>query len=274
MRRAEYLNIPTIMVEKHHEANSFGVLILHGFTGTLESVKALYAPLQELGITVSMPLLMGHGEDSPEALRMVRWHEWLSDADCALQKLSCDNNRIIVIGHSMGSLLALNLAVKYPNKVDSLVLATPAIKLVSMLAPGRPMQSFALLISKIFKNWELKPLFSDPQCASVISHYSWVPTSAIISFFELIKQTLPQLCHIKVPVLVLQCRRDSTVLPESATILFNNIATELSEKSVFWLEHSDHQLFCDGERAKAVQVVLDYVSSRMYKSGLQADADY
>ena len=54
------------MVEKQDEASSFGVLILHGFGGTLESVKALYLPLQELGITVSMPLLMGHGEDSPD----------------------------------------------------------------------------------------------------------------------------------------------------------------------------------------------------------------
>jgi carboxylesterase len=262
------------MALQHNEANSFGVLILHGFTGTLESVKALYAPLQELGITVSMPMLMGHGEDSPEALRGVRWHEWLSDADRALQKLSRDSDLIIVIGHSMGSLLALNLAVKYPDKVDSLVLATPAIKLVSMLAPGRPMQSFALLVSKIFKNWQLKQLFSDPQCAGVLTHYSWVPTNAIISFFELIKQTLPQLCRVKAPVLVLQCRKDSTVLPESATILFNNIATEPSEKSLLWLEHSDHQLFCDGERVKAVQAVIDYVSSRMDKSGVKTDADY
>lgn len=263
-----------IMAIQDDGASSFGVLILHGFTGTLESVIALRVPLQNLGVTVSMPLLKGHGQDSPEALRGVEWHEWLDDAERALQKLSRDADRIIVIGHSMGSLLALNLAVKYPDTVDALVLATPAIKLVSMFAPGRPMQSFALLISKIFTNWELKPLFSDPQCASLTSHYSWVPTNAIISFFDLIRQTLPQLGRVKVPVLVVQCRRDSTVLPESATILFNEIATEPSEKSLFWLEHSDHQLFCDRERAKAVQVVLDYVSGRMFKNGVHADAGY
>jgi len=262
------------MAVQHDEASSFGVLILHGFTGTLESVKALLVPLQNLGVTVSMPLLEGHGQDSPEALRGVKWQAWLADAERALQLLSRETDRIIVIGHSMGSLLALNLAVNYPNKVDSLVLATPAIKLASMLAPGRPLQSFAFLVSKIFKNWDLKPLFFDSQCASVLPHYSWVPTNAIISFFELIKQTLPQLCRVKVPVLVLQCRRDSTVLPESATILFKNIATEPSGKSLFWLEHSDHQIFCDGDRVKAVQAVIDYVSGRMDKAGVQADADY
>lgn len=264
----------TIMAEQHDAASSFGVLILHGFTGTLESVKALYAPLQELGIAVSMPLLMGHGQDSPEALRGVKWNEWLFDAERALQKLSQDRDRIIVIGHSMGALLALNLAVNYPDQVDSVVLAAPAVKLVSLFAPGRPMQFFAPLMSKLFKNWELKTLFADPQCATLISHYSWVPTNAIISFFELIKLTLQQLCRVTVPVLVVQCRNDSTVLPESVTILFNNIATESSEKSILWLEHSDHQLFCDGERTKAVQVIIDYVSSRMCKSRVEADADY
>ncbi len=259
------------MADRHDETSFFGVLIFHGFTGTLESVQALSAPLQKLGIAVSMPLLAGHGAASPELLRGVSWHEWLNDAEVALQKICCNSERIIVIGHSMGALLALHLAIKYPDKVDSLVLATPAIKLVSLFAPGRPMQFLAPLVSKLFKKWELKTLFADRQHSSLMLHYSWVPTSAILSFFELIKHTQPELCRVTVPVLVLQCRRDSTVHPESATILFNNIATEPSAKSIVWLEHSDHQLFCDGERAKAVQVIIDYVAGRMRRRGIQPD---
>ncbi len=262
-----------IMVDQHNGACSFGVLILHGFTGTLESVQALYLPLQKLGIAVSMPLLAGHGAASPEQLRGISWHTWLHDADLALQKLSCERERIIVIGHSMGALLALNLAVKYPDKIDALVLATPALKLLSLFAPGRPMQFLAPLVSKVLKNWELKTLFAEPQCSSLMLHYSWVPTNAILSFFELIKWTQQQLCRVTTPVLVLQCRKDSTVHPESATILFNNIATDPSAKSIIWLEHSDHQLFCDGERAKAVQVIIDYVADRMRRCRELADIE-
>ncbi len=41
------------MVEKHKERSSFGVLIIHGFTATLDSVKLLYQSIKELGIPVS-----------------------------------------------------------------------------------------------------------------------------------------------------------------------------------------------------------------------------
>ncbi len=256
-----------IMDERHNALAPFGILILHGFSATLDSVKALYAPLKELGIPVAMPLLAGHGASSPEALRDSGWEEWLKDADQALQKLSIEADQIIVIGHSMGALLSLNLAVRYQGKVDSLVLAAPAIKLVSLFAPGRPLHFAAKLVSKIIRNWELKSLFFAPQCASCVPHYSWVPTAAIISFFELIKQTLPILSRVKAPVFVLQCRRESTVLPESATILCNKIGTEPSLKSILWLERSGHQIFCDADRETAVQAITDYVDGRIHRNG-------
>ncbi len=69
--------------------------------------------------------------------------------------------------------------------------------------------------------------------------------------------------RVNVPVLIIHNRRESTVLPESAIILYNNIATEPSEKSIMWLESSGHQIFCDCEREKAVQAIIDYVSLRI-----------
>ncbi|MEI7695860.1 MAG: alpha/beta fold hydrolase [Chlorobium sp.] len=255
------------MAEQQNRRSSLGVLILHGFTGTLESVNALYDPLKALGIPVFMPLLAGHGAASPEALRGVQWDEWFLDAERAMQKLLCCAERIIVIGHSMGALLSLNLAAKYQGCIDSLVLAAPAIKLTSLFAPGRPLHLVAPLVSTFYKNWTLQSHSSDGVGAYAPSHYPWVPTNAILSFFDLIKQTLPLLDRVSVPLLILQCRKESTVLPESATILLNRIATEPSAKSVLWFEHSEHQIFCDGERTKAVQAVINYVSGRISKKG-------
>ena len=255
-----------IMAGQQKLRNSFGVLILHGFTATLDSVNALSEPLRALGIPVSIPLLAGHGASSPEALRGVRWEAWMADADQALQKLSVDAEQIIVIGHSMGALLSLNLAVRYPGRIDSLILAAPAIKLVSVFAPGRPMHFVAPFVSRIVRNWGLKTIFSGAQSVKRVPHYSWVPTDAIISCFELIKQSRLLLDRVSLPVLILHCRQESTVLPESATIVYNMIATEASAKSIVWLEHSGHQIFCDCEREKAVQTIIDYVLSRIRRN--------
>ncbi len=251
------------MAEQYNARSSFGVLIIHGFTATLESVKALLLPLKRLGIPVSMPLLTGHGASSPEALQGVTWDVWMNDADQALQKLSLEAERIIVIGHSMGALLSLHLAVKYKGTVDSLILATPAIKLVSRFAPGRPLHFAAPLVSRIVRKWGLKSNFSGRQCATCVPHYSWVPTNTVLSFFELIKYSDSLLNRVNVPVLMLHCRREATVLAESATIVYNRIATEPSAKSILWLEHSGHQLFCDCESEKAVRAITDYVSNRI-----------
>jgi carboxylesterase len=262
------------MVEKHKERSSFGVLIIHGFTATLDSVNALCTPLKELGIPVSLPLLSGHGAASPEALRGVKWEAWMADAERALQELCFEVERVIVIGHSMGALISLNLAARHQGKVDSLVLVAPAIKLFSLLAPGRPFHFAAPFLSRILKNWELKRDFSGQADENGIPHYSWVPTDAIISFFELIKKSTQLLGSINVPVLIMHNRRESTVRPESAIILYNRIATEPSGKSIIWLERSGHQTFCDCEQERAIQAIVDYVSGRIGGNRGRGDALY
>ncbi len=257
------------MDEQHKVRSPFGVLVIHGFTATLESVKSLSLSLRELGIPLSVPLLAGHGASSPEALRGVKWERWMADAEEAFQKLTLEAERIVVIGHSMGALLSLNLAVMHQERIDSLVLATPAIKLFSVLAPGRPLHFAAPLLGKIFRNWELKSDFADAEYATSTLHYSWVPTAAIISLFDLIKKSRQLLARIKVPVLIIHCRKERTVRPESAIMLYNEIATPLSEKSLIWLERSGHQLFCDCEREKAVEAIIDYLCGRIEQNKMK-----
>ncbi len=256
------------MAEQHKARLPFGVLVIHGFTATLDSVKPLAAPLAALGIPVSMPLLTGHGCPSPEALRGVRWGAWMADAERAFQALSEEVERIIVIGHSMGALLALNLAAKHQKEVDSLVLAAPALKLVSLLAPGRPLHFAAPLVSRIIRKWELKNDADSQLPAGRLPHYPWAPTDAIVSFFDLLQSTTAILGRVNVPVLILHNRRESTVLPESAEMLFSGIATAPAEKSVVWLERSGHQVFCDCEQEKAVGTIVDYLSRRIGRGSL------
>ena len=262
------------MGEQHQVRSPLGVLVIHGFTATLDSVKLLTLSLQKLGIPLSVPLLAGHGASSPEALRGMKWEQWMADAEDALLKLSLEAEQIIVIGHSMGALISLNLAVRYPGKIDSLVPAAPAIKLVSVLAPGRPLHFVAPLLGRIIRNWGLKSDFSEQGCATCIPHYAWVPTDAIISFFDLIKKSIELLGRVNVPVLIMHNRKEHTVRPESAIMLYDRIATDPSGKSIIWLERSGHQIFCDCEREKAVKDIVDYVSRRIRRNKAKDDAGY
>ena len=254
------------MAEQNKVRSPLGVLIIHGFSATHESVQVLLKPLRELGIPISLPILAGHGASSPEALRGLKWDAWMADAEQALEELLLQAERIIVVGHSMGALLSLNLAVRRPGKVDSLVLAAPAIKLVSVLAPGRPLHFAARFVSFFVKNWGLKSVFSGEHSLNTMLHYEWAPTDAIISFFELIKKIRPLLGSVRVPVLILHGCRENTVRPESASILYHQIATDASAKSILWLKRSGHQLFCDCERETAVQAIIEFISRRIERT--------
>ncbi len=248
-----------------------GVLILHGFTANLDSVRELFEPLGQTGLEVSAPLLRGHGQASPEHLRGVTWQDWLEDAEQAMSALAGSDGRLIVIGHSMGSLLALHLAARYPDLIDSLVLATPPIRLYSPLAPGRPWHFMANLISMLVPRWDLRPCFADLHNSIIPQNYRWAPTRSIISLFDLVTATLPVMIDVRAPVLVIHGRRESIVMPESAELVMQAISTPSGQKSVLWFEKTDHQIFCDCERLRSVDAVREFVVGRVASSGaLQA----
>lgn len=240
-----------------------GVMILHGFTANLESISTLFQPLGGTGLKLVTPLLRGHGDESPDSLRGIRWNDWLDDAERALADAAGTEGKLVVVGHSMGALLALQLAARHPELVDSLVLATPPLRLTSLFAPGRPLNLLAPLVSMLFDRWDFEPRFAEPENAIIPVQYAWAPTGTILSMFELVESTAGILGRVRVPALILQGRKESIVLPESAGLVLDGIATLPADKSVFWLEKSDHQVFCDCEREVAVGAVADFVARRL-----------
>ncbi|MCE1272971.1 MAG: alpha/beta fold hydrolase [Chlorobiaceae bacterium] len=259
-------------VDRRSDRQLTGVMILHGFTANLESVRTLFEPVAKTGLKLITPLLRGHGEQSPEELRGVTWQDWFSDAESALMDAAGNHGKVIVIGHSMGALLTLQLAARHPELVDSIVLATPALRLASLLAPDRPLNFLAPLLSMLIDRWEFEPCFADPENAIIPRQYSWAPTRTILSMFDLVHSTRSILSRVSTPVLIIHGRNERIVLPESADIVLREISTPQSEKSVFWFDKTDHQIFCDCERDAAVSAVMDYVSRRIDVSTLSIPA--
>ena len=244
------------------ECKACGVLIIHGFTATLDSVNALVRPLEALGVDVRVPVLKGHGEASPEKLRGVTWRDWMKDAESAFLELSAKAGKVFVVGHSMGGLIALNLAAKYQDRnLAAMVVAAPAFHLVSMLGPGRPLHFLVPLLQAFVRNWDLQVAYSDTDEMSRSVHYSWAPTDAIMSFFDLISFTQSRLHDIRCPTLILHGRKEQTVAPKSAGYVFDGIATPAEQKKLLWLDRSGHQMFCGSESEDAVQAVVDYVGA-------------
>jgi len=239
-----------------------GVLIIHGFTSSLDCVKDIRPPIERLGLPTRMPVLRGHGAPTPDALRGVTWSDWVADGETALQDLLREAERVTIVGHSMGALVTIFLTADHLDVVDSIVLAAPAIQLTSPMAPGRPLAFLAPVLTRVLKKWDLPPSYADPSLAAYDTNYPWAPMDAIrelLTFSRLARQRLPE---IRVPTLILQGRNDKTVAPESAEIVYADIHTPPENKRIIWFERTDHEMFRDCERESTIQAVVDYVKKR------------
>jgi carboxylesterase len=86
-----------------------GVLLLHGLTGMPSEMRPLDRALTQLGCTVEVPLLPGHGATHRELLA-TGWSDWLGGARRAADGLAARCDTLVVAGLSMGALLATLLA--------------------------------------------------------------------------------------------------------------------------------------------------------------------
>jgi carboxylesterase len=109
------------------------VLLLHGLGGSAEDLEPLGASLAARGFVVRAPRLPGHGAGWRELAQQPR-QAWRQAAEAALFSLRHGEGveRVALVGYSLGGLLALDLAARFP--VAALVLLAPALKPWSRLA--------------------------------------------------------------------------------------------------------------------------------------------
>ena len=99
------------------------VLALHGLTGHGQRWQHLAALLPN--ITFAAPDLIGHGRSSWSA-------PWSIDANIAALAALLDDQAgtpVLVVGHSFGGALAMQLAAAHPDRVAALLLLDPAVGL-------------------------------------------------------------------------------------------------------------------------------------------------
>ena len=242
----------------------YGVLILHGFTSSLDCVREIEPPLKALGLPTRMPVLRGHNAESPEALRGVTWRDWVTDAEFALQDLLSEVERVIVIGHSMGGLVALTLAADHGEKLDSIILAAANVQLKTPFSPGKPLNFLTPLLPVIFKKWDLaQKNYADQSLAQYDTNYLWTPTDALYSLFDFTKVTRKRLAEVRTPALIIQSHNDSSVEPKSVEIIYHQISTPVELKRIVWFEKSEHEMFRDCERVAIIDVIVNYVHERI-----------
>ena len=110
------------------------LLISHGFTGAKEDFADVVDPLADAGWWVVAPDLRGHGaSDQPEQEDAYSLAVFAEDLFGLADQLGWD--RFALLGHSMGGMIAQEMALGRPERIDRLVLMSTSHGPIDELDP-------------------------------------------------------------------------------------------------------------------------------------------
>lgn len=207
-----------------------GVLVSHGFTSTPASVKEWGESLAARGYAVEAPLLPGHGT-TWQAMNRTTFADWYGEVVRVFEKLSEENDAVVVGGLSMGGTLALRLAADRPEQVAGVVAVNPAVALKRFDVKLAP------IISRILPSYPA--IASDVKKPGVVEDaYERTPLKAVNNQFQAWKQLIADLPRVTTPVLYLRSTEDHVVDDASEPVILGNISSR--DVTVIRLENSYH----------------------------------
>jgi len=188
-----------------------GVLVLHGFTGSPQSLRPLAIRLAEAGHSVELPVLPGHGTKVEDMLP-TRFDDYHRAAEAAYTDLAGRCKRVVVAGLSMGGTLATILAIEH--EPAGLIAINPQI--------SPPPDAVVDVVRGLVD----EGVTTIPAIGGDIAKenteelaYAATPVAALMSFIERCQTLEPELSRITCPVLLFTSPEDHVVDPVSSDVL-------------------------------------------------------
>jgi len=185
------------------------VLMLHGITGTPDHFE-MFFPLIPADWSVHALLLEGHG-GSVLDFGFSSMARWKAQVQARMEELLAAHRQVYIVAHSMGTLFALQLSLKYPDRIPGLFLLGSPLRVHMPLSTSVMSVRLALgmVDQKNQSARDMQRTFSIDPSPWLPLYITWAPR-----FLELlgeIWQTRKILNQITVPTQVFQSKNDELV---------------------------------------------------------------
>ncbi len=216
-----------------------GVLVVHGFSGTPQSMLGLAQAFGSAGFAVELPRLPGHGT-SVDDLATTTFGDWSEAVERAYEELAARCQRVVVAGLSMGATLAAGLAVRHPE-IAGLVVINGAFAPLGPAVRDGLEQAIAAGVARIPGPGND---VADPNETELA--YAEVPPPALLSLLLALDVLQEELSSIRCPALVITSDQDHVVPPASSEHFAASIGGPVEQMR---LVRSFHVATLDYERA-------------------------
>ncbi|MEE1077320.1 MAG: alpha/beta fold hydrolase [Acutalibacteraceae bacterium] len=222
------------------EGSDTVVLFIHGILGS-PNIFNKYIEKTPKDWSVYNMLLDGHGKTVKDFAHS-SMKKWKRQVDRTVYELSMKYDKIMIVGHSMGTLLAINSTKKYPSKIKQLFFLAVPLKI--FLRPIAPLTALKVVFDEVSDNDPVAIAMRDGYSIQIeknlFVYISWLPR--YMELFKESRATRARVNMIDVPCNVYLSKKDDMVSIHSSKYFENNERIKLSV-----LENSLHMYFVDDE---------------------------
>lgn len=229
-------------------------VLFHGYTAMPGEMRWLGEDLHARGHTVLGVRLAGHGTH-PLDLTRTRWTDWLVDVEEALALAGSLARRTVLIGQSLGGVIALLGAGLYPDRVAGVAaIATPyeialpsgdelhAISAEPLTRKAAPMhREYRIRREAVYPAYAAEPLGVLPELAAAL---------------QAMRNALPA---VRAPALLIHSRDDQAVAFGNMDRIF--AALGAARKQTLRLEEIGHSVVRDPRRGPVFDAIGQFVAS-------------
>jgi carboxylesterase len=233
------------------------VVAFHGFGGTAAELRPVLDVVARAGYAVDAALLKGHGTRASD-LQEATFDAWVEAARERVAAETARHGRVVLLGFSLGSLVALQIASERPEGIAGLVAMGNALT----VKPHTrwPFAVWEMSRRPMIDVYMLKPLAGDlvdQGLMDTLVTYDRHPLRSAREVWLAGPRVKAGVGRIACPTLVLHGRRDRVCSWRNAPWLAAHVGTR--DVSVRIFERSGHVLCCDGERDEVAREVVGWL---------------
>ncbi|HEX5961587.1 MAG TPA: alpha/beta fold hydrolase [Rhodanobacteraceae bacterium] len=257
-----------------------GVLLIHDLTGTPADMRSVGKGLNRAGFSVYGMQLAGHCGSEADLLG-TGWRDWARSVASAAERLRHEVDHLFVAGASMGSVLALNLAIERPQWVSGLGLygstfiqdgwSVPRLTRLSCLLPLAC--GLGLFRRRRFPArfpFGIKDERVRMRIAGALSNghghgvgLQGEPWPSLAEFRKLVWHVRPRLRDVRSPALIMHAADDDIASVRNVRMLERRVT---GPTETVLLNNSYHRITLDGERDKVIARSVDFFSRILSES--------
>ena len=209
--------------KKKEKQNNTVIIAIHGFgRRTILELEPLLEPLNKY--VIIRPILFNMNNDKDYNI-----NDWILRADNAVNTAISNGQKVILLGFSMGGVIATHLATKY--QVEKLILLSPAFEYLTVTTATNAITSFF----------------------STKDESKEIPNNFTQAFTEVVNKYKGQAENVVCPVLMIHASNDEVIPSSVSSKYYKKIKT--NKKYCVILEGGEHRIL-DNKQTNPITINL------------------